>query len=175
MRPLRCFVPRHNARRSCAQRNRQDRTSLKLPAALALLTVCACGGPLGNLNDAISARSVPPSAGDSHPIRHVVLMIQENRSFDNLFATFPGAEGSTQGKTSDGRTIKLRAADLSEPCDFGHSWQGFLRDYDAGAMDGFDLETGSRGCSGRGSERRRISSSNRQRSNRTGTWRADTC
>jgi phospholipase C len=104
---------------------------------------------LGNLNDAISARSVPPSAGGSHPIRHVVLMIQENRSFDNLFATFPGAEGSTQGKTSDGRTIKLKAADLSEPCDFGHSWQGFLRDYDAGAMDGFDLETGSRGCSGR--------------------------
>ncbi len=32
------------------------------------------------------------------PISHVVIIIQENRSFDNLFATFSGANGTTVGK-----------------------------------------------------------------------------
>jgi phospholipase C len=31
------------------------------------------------------------------PIQHVIVVIQENRSFDNFFATFPGADGTTTG------------------------------------------------------------------------------
>ena len=75
-------------------------------------------------------------------------MIQENRSFDDFFATFPGADGTTHGKTSKGRTIDLKEVDLSELCDFGHSWRGYVRDYDGGKMDGFDLEGGSPNCPG---------------------------
>ncbi|HZV77536.1 MAG TPA: alkaline phosphatase family protein [Candidatus Babeliales bacterium] len=32
------------------------------------------------------------------PIKHVVIVIQENRSFDDFFATFPGANGTTVGE-----------------------------------------------------------------------------
>ncbi len=32
------------------------------------------------------------------PIAHVVLVIQENRTFNDFFATFPGADGTTKGK-----------------------------------------------------------------------------
>ncbi len=28
-----------------------------------------------------------------HKIRHIVIIMQENRSFDNYFGTFPGADG----------------------------------------------------------------------------------
>ncbi len=33
-------------------------------------------------------------------IKHVVVVIQENRSFDNFFATFPGADGTKTGKAA---------------------------------------------------------------------------
>jgi phospholipase C len=29
----------------------------------------------------------------SHKIRHVIVVMQENRSFDSYFGTFPGADG----------------------------------------------------------------------------------
>lgn len=77
-------------------------------------------------------------------------MIQENRSFNNLFATFPGADGTTRGKMGH-RRIRLKEADLEEKCDFGHSRNGFLEDYDGGKMDGFYLEGGGTGgtCPGK--------------------------
>lgn len=39
-----------------------------------------------------ASRSSAP-AGDIHKIRHVVIIMQENRSFDSYFGTFPGADG----------------------------------------------------------------------------------
>ncbi len=72
---------------------------------------------------------------------HVILVIQENRSFDNLFAKFPSADGATEGKTSDGKTVRLRKVELAYPYDAGHSWHDFLKAYDGGKMDGFNLET----------------------------------
>ena len=36
----------------------------------------------------------PPAAGaDIHKIKHVIIIMQENRSFDSYFGTFPGVEG----------------------------------------------------------------------------------
>ena len=34
----------------------------------------------------------------SSPIKHVVMIVQENRSFNNLFAGFPGTNGTMRGK-----------------------------------------------------------------------------
>ncbi len=122
-----------------------------LGAAASLTISTACAGLVPN----DSARSVasPNLPARSNPIRHVILVVQENRSFDNLFATFPGADGTTTGKTSNGQTVQLKQADLSEICDFGHSRQGFVRDYDGGKMDGFDLEGGGGQCSGKAGTR----------------------
>ena len=58
---------------------------------------------LGACSNGNGATSAPPLASAYHrksgstPIQHIVLMIQENRSFNNLFATFPGATGTTMG------------------------------------------------------------------------------
>ncbi|HVA33667.1 MAG TPA: alkaline phosphatase family protein, partial [Candidatus Baltobacteraceae bacterium] len=69
-------------------------------------------------------------------IRHIVIVIQENRSFDNLFATFPGADGATLGRTRNGRPVRLKMRPL-EGYDIGHSHKTFLTEYDAGKMEGF--------------------------------------
>ena len=59
----------------------------------------ACGGLGGSPNAGLF-----PAAGvgmlASSPIKHVIIVIQENRSFDNLFATFPGADGTKTGKAA---------------------------------------------------------------------------
>ena len=48
----------------------------------------------------------------SASITHIVLIIQENRSFDNLFATFPKANGATHGTMHTGQVIALTKAPL---------------------------------------------------------------
>jgi phospholipase C len=40
-----------------------------------------------------SASAFPALAGQANPIQHVIIIMQENRSFDNYFGTFPGANG----------------------------------------------------------------------------------
>jgi len=44
------------------------------------------------------------------PVRHVVFILKENRSFDHIFGTMPGVNGATQGKLSSGQTIPLSRA-----------------------------------------------------------------
>ncbi len=119
-------------------------------ASLMLLSSAACGG--GSAGSGLagafpSERS--PSARGKNKIKHVILIIQENRSFNDLFATFPGVDGATSGKMSNGQTINLTVAPLAEPCDFGHLYAGYIRDYDNGKMDGFDLAGGGAKCPGK--------------------------
>jgi phospholipase C len=74
-------------------------------------------------------------------IKHVVFIIKENRSFDNYFGRYPGADGATQGRTSDGRVVDLSVAtDVLEP-DLGHSFFDGLKGINGGRMDGFDRVT----------------------------------
>ena len=122
------------------------RCALPVAAALAAAS-CAGGNPQNLPGQAAPAGRVARSATAS-PISHVILVIQENRSFDDFFATFPGADGTTTGKMEGGGTIPLQKVKLAEPCDFGHSYNGFRRDYDGGQMDGFGLETGGK-CAGK--------------------------
>ena len=43
--------------------------------------------------DATPILARPVLAGGIHKIKHVIVVMQENRSFDNYFGTFPGADG----------------------------------------------------------------------------------
>ncbi|HET7478579.1 MAG TPA: alkaline phosphatase family protein [Rubrobacteraceae bacterium] len=40
-----------------------------------------------------SSTTVAPAASNIHKIKHIVIIMQENRSFDSYFGTFPGADG----------------------------------------------------------------------------------
>jgi phospholipase C len=115
------------------------------------LSLAACGGtPTGaqlGLPVPDGGGMAPMRRSPKTPIQHVVVLIQENRSFDNFFSSFPGADGATTGKAGNKR-IPLRRAHLYEICDLGHSYQGFIRDYNGGKMNGFDQEGGSHNCPG---------------------------
>jgi phospholipase C len=74
------------------------------------------------------------SAGEI-PIKHVVIIIKENRSFDNYFGTFPGANGATKGKAGS-KIVPLRRAKLVSP-DLPHDWKASLTAINGGKMNGF--------------------------------------
>src|SRR5579884_1670750 len=83
-----------------------------------------------------------------HLIQHVVIIMQENRSFDSYFGTYPGADG-IPGLAGNPGTLpcvpdpslggcdspwhELRDSDGGGP----HGYTNALGDIDGGAMDGF--------------------------------------
>jgi phospholipase C len=69
------------------------------------------------------------------PIQHVVIIIKENRSFDHMFGTFPGANGATFGMAGS-KKIPLAHAKLVQN-DLPHHWTASIADIDGGKMDGF--------------------------------------
>lgn len=73
-------------------------------------------------------------------IQHVVFLIKENRSFDNYFGTFPGADGATSGTISTGQVIPLGPhPDFTYPLDPEHDFGSAVESMDGGKMDRFDL------------------------------------
>jgi phospholipase C len=64
--------------------------------------------------------------GSSGKIKHIVIVIQENRSFNNLFYGFPGATTTTYGYDTSGRKITLKPIGLAETWDLDHSSSGFV-------------------------------------------------
>ncbi len=54
-------------------------------------------------------------------ITHIVYIVQENRSFDNLFQGYPGADTVSKGKTSNGKTVALQPVALAAEYDIDHS------------------------------------------------------
>jgi phospholipase C len=99
----------------------------------------------------------PQSQGDPsgiHKIRHVIVLMQENRSFDSYFGTFPGADG-VQG-AGDECVPDPRHGGCRRPyhdtslINWGgpHSAESILAEIDGGKMDGFLREAELRpgGC-----------------------------
>ena len=127
----------------------------------ALLVLCACSGAFGSSR---SLNSSPWSGSPAffpladlprvahlprnHKIQHVVIIIQENRSVDNLFQGFPGANTVPYGFNDKGQKIALRQVGLEAPWDFEHSSSSFFAACDGRGqfpgtdcrMDGFERE-----------------------------------
>jgi phospholipase C len=75
------------------------------------------------------------------PIKHIVFMVKENRTFDNYFARYPGAEGTDTGLTSTGEEVELEVAEDAFEPDLGHSFLDGVESINGGRMDGFDTVT----------------------------------
>lgn len=76
----------------------------------------------------------------SSRIQHIVLIIQENRSVDNLFHFLPGANTVSSGKNSKGQTVRLQPVSLIAPYDVDHNHVNYLAEYAHGNLDGWNLE-----------------------------------
>lgn len=101
-------------------------------------------GPVENHVIPIIPSSVRPPRVDAStfktrtPIKHVVFIMKENRTFDNMFGAFPGANGASTGLL-DGRTVSLRDHCFSQSLgqDIKHDYPSALAHINDGKMDGF--------------------------------------
>jgi phospholipase C len=107
------------------------------------LSACSALGvsvPPGS-SAANAANHAREPASPSTPIQHVIIMVQENRTFNDLFATFYGATATTTGKERvDGkeRTIALKKTPLEDHRDLNHLYHAYLTAFDGGKMDAFN-------------------------------------
>ena len=67
-----------------------------------------------------------PPAQALNRIQHVVIIMQENRSFDNLFQGYPGANTQSYGYDSNGNYIALQPIPLEAPYDIEHDISTFV-------------------------------------------------
>ena len=127
-------------------------------SSMACLVVSACSaksgsvlpGPGGAANPSSATGSVvragqgqTQSHNHNNPIQHIVVIVQENRTFDNLFMGFPGADTQNFGFDHNGNIVFLTQVPLYEPYDLSHAPTAFFTEYDNGKLDGFDQEPSS--------------------------------
>ena len=115
----------------------------------AVVATAGCNGSIGS--------TLAPVSSAPRSIQHIVILVQENRSFDNLFMGFPGADTTLQGLCKAGpawckvaHEVPLKAIPLAEGSpslggkDIDHSHQCFELECDPDSTnvcrnDGFDL------------------------------------
>ncbi|MFZ0030497.1 MAG: alkaline phosphatase family protein [Candidatus Cybelea sp.] len=122
---------------------------------LALLAGCAAGSPfrqpqgagvLPYMQNGAALHAL--GATGAGKITHIVYIVQENRSFDNLFQGYPGADTVSSGKDSGGKSVQLQPASLNAYYILDHSATAMFLDCNAKGkvpgtdcrMNGFDRE-----------------------------------
>ena len=119
--------------------------------AVLLLSLPALAGPRGARcrfqAGALPSETLPKRApkGDEIPIDHIVVLMQENRSFDHYFGRLP-AFGHRKVKglprrasNPDADRTRVPAFHEERYCieDVAHSWNASHRQFNGGRMDGF--------------------------------------
>ena len=124
-------------------------------ASLVALLCCVASNadarPLPNVSAFMAARAASampiglqlplPAQSAGGKIKHIVIIMQENRSFDNVFQGYPGADTQSFGYDSVGNVVPLQPVPLEATYDIDHDIYDFFRAYDNGKMDGFNLES----------------------------------
>lgn len=102
------------------------------PFILSALLSAGCNG-------AVSPPVPPARTSAGAYIKHVVIIVQENRSFDNLFSGFPGADAPTAGYLGK-KQIALHATALENPGNIENNWRDAISGWNHGKMNGFGAE-----------------------------------
>src|SRR2546423_806600 len=110
--------------------------------ALQLLLVLGLfvGAGFAGHADAKRKPKAPPARG-IHKIKHVIVIMQENRSFDSYFGTFPGADGIPANVCVPDPANGGCVRPFHDPNDLNrggpHGATNAVADVDGGRMDGF--------------------------------------
>jgi phospholipase C len=121
---------------------RVQRIVWRILAAVVLVTVVVAGRSSVEPGLVVASVGTPPTRGPlvirgaRTPIRHIVFIVKENRSYDNLFGLFPGGDGTSTGRTADGSVVRLRPLEDVQD-DLQHNHLAAVTDINGGAMDGF--------------------------------------
>jgi phospholipase C len=144
-------------------------SSLFVAALVALTSLSAArSAPVQRGVDLLSARMAHPPIAQpvlsrfpqpvhkaTGKIQHVVIIMEENRSFDDLFQGYPGADTQNYGYDSSGNKITLQPVPLEGNYDLEHDIYSYMTDCNGTGsipgtncqMNGFNREsTGCGGC-----------------------------
>jgi phospholipase C len=108
-----------------------------LSLAGATLYACTGGGRRQPVLGPTATGSVV-AADTRWPIKRVVYVMMENRSFDNLFGRFPGARGARTG-VKLGQEVPLAPCPQWLPGDLPHDRAAHINAVNGGTYDGFAL------------------------------------
>jgi phospholipase C len=118
-----------------------------LLAPLTLAATGCLGAPElsteGTTGSSSAEQSIP------NPIKHVIVVIKENHTFDNYFGSFPGADGTLNAegqnvcRTTTGGTAPCAEAPDAPTHDLCHSHSCALADWDNGTQGGWNKAGGS--------------------------------
>ncbi len=114
--------------------------------ALAVLATLAAAAPSSR-----AVPTLPPSPAQAAPgietIEHIIIVVQENRSFDHYFGTYPGADGIPRRPDgsfavcnpdpSRGRCVRPYHSTTMYDAGGAHNQHASEMDVDGGLMDGF--------------------------------------
>lgn len=89
----------------------------------------------------IAGSSSTSSTIDRTKIQHIVVIVQENRTVDNLFHGFPGADTATEGIKKDGQKVPLKPESLAGGHDKNHTHATWWKEWNHGRMNGFATST----------------------------------
>jgi phospholipase C len=107
--------------------------------------LAGCGGGAAVLSQpgtpavVVTPSPAPQIAGS--PIQHIIVVIQENRTMDNMFNGFPLADTVATGLNSENKKVALQPEGLEWPFDPDHTHASLVREYNDGAMNGFNKDT----------------------------------
>ncbi|HEY1869093.1 MAG TPA: alkaline phosphatase family protein [Candidatus Cybelea sp.] len=121
----------------------------RIAAALTMLALTACSSaaaPLPYMRGGTALRALSDTG--ARKITHVVYVIQENRSFNDMFEGYPGAKTVSRGEDSHGTKIELQPVSLKTNYDMDHSADGMFAACNGTGklpgtdcrMNGFNLE-----------------------------------
>ncbi len=127
----------------------------KVPATWAAAAALMAAGALPGASARAASGTASPQG--IHKIQHVIVIMQENRSFDSYFGTYPGADGIPMKDgvptvcVNDPRTDRCVKPYVDHQDLNGggpHDAQAAVADINGGRMNGFiaEAERGRRGC-----------------------------
>src|SRR5919205_4384293 len=123
-------------------------TAASLFMAAALISMTITVSPLESALYVATQQQTNGNNNDN-PIKHIVVIMQENHTFDNFFGTYPGANGIPRNvcmplyPTQPGADcVRPFLSNNPSPPDMPNENQPALTAYDNGRMDGFMLAEG---------------------------------
>src|SRR5215469_11194687 len=119
---------------------------LRLPLAVAALAALGASAAFTVTAQATPSAREPGARTASaptgiHKIKHVIIILQENRTFDSYFGTYPGADGIPPGvcvpDPGNGGCVKPFVDHRDSNKGGPHQDKAFTADVNGGRMDGF--------------------------------------
>jgi hypothetical protein len=124
-----------------------DRCVLTSCFAAALLAGCGGSQPLVNAPGAIPQNPALGVRDGRSPVRHIIVLVQEQRSFNDLFTTTKiGCMLVGHGKHEKRETVPLKEVGLADSARIGASYYLYRSEYDRGTMCGFNLKPAGLGA-----------------------------